>query len=528
MSHGLRDLNGTGGGALTADASTGRWIGGRYRIVREVAGGGYGRVWEAVDEYLHVDVALKEVRLPPAASSAEHSKRLAYAVREARHAAQLRNHPHIVAVHDVVVEEGIPWTVMRLIDGHSLEQRLEESGPLPVEEVAGIAAAVLTALKAAHSHGITHRDVKPANIMLSSEGEVLLTDFGISVRDADTSLTTTGSVVGSAEYMAPERLNGADGPAGDLFSLGATLYHAVEGVSPFKQDTPTATLAAVALHPPPRPKRAGRLFRLLASLLAKEPDQRPSADDALEALAGSAPTKREEHRTRNPPTTTTDEGLLEPAGPGDRSGQEEPLFEYFWGSEDELVLRSTVKLRIFLAAVFTACVVGITWTDEPPSGYFEFLLLGAGSYAAFYALWWLVAWFDRRALRSVARQLRVDGSGVSVRDDSGSQHVPWKAIKEVQIRYTDDMAGNHHPLAVHLLLQRTELAVPATSYRPAGWPPREEMPSVCRDTSAYRLGQPVPICLLGALDTPHQLDFRNTVAAYSATPLQVATADTGW
>ncbi|WP_157838526.1 serine/threonine-protein kinase [Streptomyces xiaopingdaonensis] len=512
---------------MTAEASPGRWVGGRYRIVREVAGGGYGRVWEAVDEYLHVDVALKEVRLPPAASSAEHRKRLAYAVREARNAAQLRNHPHIVAVHDVVVEEGIPWTVMRLIDGHSLEQRLKESGPLPVEEVAGIAAAVLTALKAAHSCGITHRDVKPANIMLSSDGEVLLTDFGISVRDADTALTTTGSVIGSAEYMAPERLNSADGPAGDLFSLGATLYHAVEGVSPFKQETPTATLAAVALRPPPHPKRAGRLTRLLASLLAKEPDQRPSPDDALEALAGSAPTKRQERRTRNPPTT--DERLLEPADPGDRSGQEEPLFEYSWGTEDELVLRSTVKRRIFFTTVFTACAIGIAWTDEPlSSGYFEFLLAGAGSYAAFYALWWLVAWFDRRKLRSVARQLRVDGSGVSVCDDSGSQHVPWKAIKEIQIRYTDDMAGNHHLLAVHLLLQRTELAVPATLYRPVGWPPDEEMPSVCRDTSTYGLDQPVPICLLGALDTPHQLDFRNTVAAYSASPLQVATDDTGW
>ncbi|MFE7614988.1 serine/threonine-protein kinase, partial [Streptomyces sp. NPDC057496] len=259
-------------------------IGGRYRLVKELAAGGFGRVWKAVDESLSVDVALKEVWLPPASSQAEHNKRLAYAVREARNAAKLRDHPHIVAVHDVVVEDNIPWTVMRLVNGSSLEQSLAAEGPLPLKEATSLATALLKALKAAHDAGITHRDVKPANVMITTAGEVLLTDFGISVHQADTALTTTGSVIGSAEYMAPERLNGVDGPAGDLFSLGATLYHAVEGVSPFRRETPTATLAALVLQQEPTPQRAGGLTALITALLSKEPNERPSTDIALEML----------------------------------------------------------------------------------------------------------------------------------------------------------------------------------------------------------------------------------------------------
>ncbi|MGW4721855.1 serine/threonine-protein kinase [Streptomyces sp. NPDC004291] len=267
-----------------SDAEPGRVIGGRYRLVRTLGGGGFGRVWKAVDESLRVDVALKEVWLPPASSSAEHDKRLAYAVREARNAARLRDHPHIVAVHDVVVENGIPWTVMRLVDGESLEQSLAVGGPLPPDEATALATALLKALKAAHDAGIVHRDIKPANVMVTAAGEVLLTDFGISVHHADTALTTTGSVIGSAEYMAPERLNGVDGPAGDLFSLGALLYQTAEGVSPFRRDTPTATLAAVALHEVSPPRHAGDLATLITALLAKQPAERPSAESALEML----------------------------------------------------------------------------------------------------------------------------------------------------------------------------------------------------------------------------------------------------
>ncbi|MFD9408197.1 serine/threonine-protein kinase [Streptomyces sp. NPDC059989] len=270
---------------MASKARPGRIIGGRYRLIEELAAGGFGRVWKAHDETLHVDVAVKEVWLPPAASEAEHRERLLRAAREARNAAKLRDHAHIVAVHDLVVEDDVPWMVMRLVDGRSLEQHLRTDGPLPARRVALVARALLDALGAAHDAGITHRDVKPANVMLTADGQVLLTDFGISVHQTDTALTATGGIIGSAEYMAPERLNGSDDEAaGDLFSLGVTLYQAVEGVSPFRRNTPTATLGAVVLHEAPPPQRAGALAPLITALLAKDPRDRPTAKSALAAL----------------------------------------------------------------------------------------------------------------------------------------------------------------------------------------------------------------------------------------------------
>ncbi|MFD3333181.1 serine/threonine-protein kinase [Streptomyces sp. NPDC058700] len=269
----------------------GRVVGGRYRLVEGLASGGFGRVWAAYDETLGVDVAVKEIWLPPAGSDELHRERVTRATREARNAAKLRDHPHIVAVHDVVVEDGVPWTVMRLVDGCSLEERLRAEGPMPAPRVAEVADALLKALGAAHVMGIVHRDVKPANVMLARDGQVLLTDFGISVHQTDTALTSTGGVIGSAEYMAPERLNGIDETAGDLFSLGATLYQAVEGVSPFRRETPTATLAAVALAQVQPPERAGALTPLITRLLAKEPRDRPTVTEALDMLGGGGATE---------------------------------------------------------------------------------------------------------------------------------------------------------------------------------------------------------------------------------------------
>nr|WSW64520.1 serine/threonine protein kinase [Streptomyces sp. NBC_00998] len=252
-------------------------------------------MWKAYDEMLDVDVAVKEVWLPQqaaSASGAEHRERVVRAAREARNAAKLRDHPHIVAVHDVVVEDGTPWIVMRLVEGRSLEERLRTDGPLPVPRAAEVAAALLKALKAAHAAGIVHRDLKPANVMLTDDDQVLLTDFGIAVHETDTRLTVTGGVIGSAEYMAPERLQGTqDQAAGDLFSLGVTLYEALEGVSPFRRETPTATMAAVALHEPPPMQHAGPvLASLITALLAKNPEDRPTVDSTLAVLRAGAPT----------------------------------------------------------------------------------------------------------------------------------------------------------------------------------------------------------------------------------------------
>ncbi|WP_438290752.1 protein kinase domain-containing protein [Streptomyces sp. HUAS TT7] len=258
--------------------------------------GGFGRVWKARDEVLHVDVALKEVWLPPASSEAEQSERLVRAAREARNAALLRDHPNVVAVHDVVVEDGVPWTVMRLVEGRSLAEALERQGPLSPDDVTRIATAVLGALGAAHAAGIVHRDIKPANVMLADDGGVLLTDFGIALRRADTALTAPGSFIGSVEYIAPERARGQDGlPASDLFSLGVALYQAVEGVSPFRRDTDTGSLTAVLFDEAPPPLRAARLAPLITRLLEKDPDKRPTIPEALNLIHPPSDPRVEPH-----------------------------------------------------------------------------------------------------------------------------------------------------------------------------------------------------------------------------------------
>lgn len=275
---------------MASETGVGRLVAGRYRLIGELGSGGFGRVWKARDERLRVDVALKEVTLSQAGSGAERTERVNRAIHEARNAARLRTHPNIVAVHDVVREDDVPWIVMELVTGDSLEEEIRERGRVPAAEVWRIAQAVLGALRAAHAAGIVHRDVKPSNVMLADDGRVLLADFGIAVHDADTALTATGGVIGSLEYIAPERIgHGDDGPAGDLFSLGVTLYHAVEGVSPFHRATPTASVAAVMGHEPDPPKHAGELAELLTRLLDKAPATRATVSEAL-AMLDTGPT----------------------------------------------------------------------------------------------------------------------------------------------------------------------------------------------------------------------------------------------
>ncbi|MEV7549294.1 protein kinase [Amycolatopsis sp. NPDC089917] len=272
---------------MTRQEGPGRLVGGRYRLAGELGSGGFGRVWRAHDETLDVEVAIKEVFLPPSASEAERAERSVRAVREARHSAKLREHPNVVGVLDVLTVDDTPWIVMHLVAGWSLQERLAASGALPVSEAIRVAVAVLRALGAAERAGVTHRDVKPANIMLASDGQVLLADFGIAVHDADTALTATGMFIGSLEYTAPERAHGqAATAASDLFSLGATLYQAVEGASPFHRDTPTATLKALLFDEPPAPQRAGPLGPLLMSMVHKNPEHRPTVAEARRAVEG--------------------------------------------------------------------------------------------------------------------------------------------------------------------------------------------------------------------------------------------------
>jgi hypothetical protein len=193
-----------------------------------------------------------------------------------------------VPVYDVVNEDSALWLVMRLIEGQSLEQRLE-TGVLSVTQAQRVAKGLLLALRAAHAAGIVHRDLKPGNVLLEQGGEVWLTDFGIAVHRGDTALTATGLLVGSPEYVAPERVDGGDaGPASDMFSLGVVLYRALEGSSPFRRDTASATLIAVLMHEPGPARRAGELTGLVIALLRKDPAQRPTAEAALALLATAA------------------------------------------------------------------------------------------------------------------------------------------------------------------------------------------------------------------------------------------------
>lgn len=276
-----------------------RLIGGRYLLAEEIGRGGMGVVWRARDQVLQRPVALKEVALPPWVG--ERERELAYrrVLQEARTAAMLR-HPHVVTVHDVVLDRGRPWIVMELLSAESLEAVVQRKGPLPEAEVAGIGAKVLEALRAAHAAGVTHRDVKPANVLLLDGGGVVLTDFGIArVADSPT-LTATGMLMGSPAYLAPERLegNGAT-PGSDLWALGATLYTAVEGAPPYVRQSPVAVMAAILMGPP-EPMRRARLLRpIIEGLMRGDPAARSGHDEAAAGLARlSSPSSRAEPRAR--------------------------------------------------------------------------------------------------------------------------------------------------------------------------------------------------------------------------------------
>ncbi|WP_410787881.1 serine/threonine-protein kinase [Kribbella sp. C-35] len=269
---------------MAEEVAPGYLVGGQYRLVELIGSGGFGRVWKAVDETLDVDVAVKQIWLSPSLSPGERADAVRRATREARNAARLRDHPNIVTVHTVVVDGDSPWIVMRWVDGQSLDSMIRTNGRVPVGDVRRIAAGLLSAIEAAHAAGIMHRDVKPANVLLGPQDEVLLADFGIAVHPTDTTVTATGMFIGSAEYMAPERLRGSDEPAGDLFSLGVTLYHAVEGVSPFHRTTAAATITAVMFDDPPELQHAGDLAPLITALLVKDPADRPSIGAARQLL----------------------------------------------------------------------------------------------------------------------------------------------------------------------------------------------------------------------------------------------------
>ncbi|NGO73784.1 serine/threonine protein kinase [Streptomyces sp. SB3404] len=250
-----------------------------------------GTVWRARDEVVERDVAVKEPRVPDQLTEAERQTVHQRMLREARTAARI-DHPSVVTIHDVVMEDGRPWIVMELVQGRSLGSVLEE-GTLDAREAARIGHAVAGALDAAHATGVLHRDVKPDNVLLGRYERVVLTDFGIAQVEGERRLTETGAFVGSPEYTAPERVLGQrPGPESDLWSLGVVLYAATEGVSPFRRSNTPATLQAVLSAEVPRPAQAergsGALGMLIARLLGKEPTLRPDAAEVRQTLADVA------------------------------------------------------------------------------------------------------------------------------------------------------------------------------------------------------------------------------------------------
>ncbi|WP_394438280.1 serine/threonine-protein kinase [Streptomyces sp. SGAir0957] len=266
----------------------GQLLAGRYRLGESIGRGGMGRVWSAHDEVLHRKVAVKELTAAQWVSEADRAVLLARTQTEARAAARI-NHPAVVTVHDVLEHDDRPWIVMELVEGPSLADAVKEHGRIVPAEAARIGLWTLRALRAAHRAGVLHRDVKPGNVLLAKDGRVKLTDFGIAQVEGDSTITRTGEIVGSVDYLAPERVSGSEpGPASDLWGLGATLYTAVQGVSPFRRTSPISTMQAVIEEEPEVPGHAGAMGPVISALLRKDPAARPTADEAELMLAEAA------------------------------------------------------------------------------------------------------------------------------------------------------------------------------------------------------------------------------------------------
>jgi serine/threonine protein kinase len=269
---------------VSEDPGSERVIAGRYRLLSPLGEGGMGTVWRARDEVLQREVAVKEVRAPAGLPAHEVERMYARLEREAWAAARISNR-NVVTVYDVATEDGRPWIVMELVRGIALSDLLDAEGPLPPQRAAHIGAEVLSALRAAHEAGVLHRDVKPGNVLMANDGRVVLTDFGIAMVEGSSALTMTGEVIGSPEFLAPERALGrTPGPESDLWSLGVLLYAAVEGNSPFRQNTPLSTLRAIVDEPLRLPHHAGPLEPVIEGLLLKDPAERLSAEQAEHEL----------------------------------------------------------------------------------------------------------------------------------------------------------------------------------------------------------------------------------------------------
>ncbi|MQY13211.1 Serine/threonine-protein kinase PknD [Streptomyces sp. RB5] len=305
-------------------------IAGRYRLLNALGQGGMGVVWRAYDESLNREVAVKEVRAPRHLDDREVQRLYTRLEREGWAAARI-SHRNVVTVYDVATHDGRPWIVMELVKGLSLADVLEAGGPLPPARAARIGAEVLAALRSAHEAGVLHRDVKPGNILIGNDGRVVLTDFGIAMIEGGSALTVTGEVIGSPEFLAPERALGrTPGPPSDLWSLGVTLYAAVEGISPFRRDTALSTLRAVVDEELRPPARAGALTGVIDGLLRKDPDGRTTAEEAerqLRIVAAGGEPRPDTRGAGRGPTTVADRPAATPSS-GPAAGAYPPTAPY--------------------------------------------------------------------------------------------------------------------------------------------------------------------------------------------------------
>ena len=270
----------------------GKLYGDRYRLVKRIATGGMGEVWQAQDEVILRQVAIKILK-QQYMGDPDFVERFR---TEAKHAAMI-NHDGIANVYDYGEDDGSAYLVMELVPGESLSSILEREKTLPEQQVISIIAQTALALDAAHREGLVHRDVKPGNLLISPDGQVKITDFGIARVANQVSLTQTGQVMGTVQYLAPEQATGKPASAaGDIYSLGIVAYEALAGKRPFKGETQMAiAMAQINDAPPPLPEGIDpKLVKLVMDCMAKKPDQRPSSALALaaraEALLANSPT----------------------------------------------------------------------------------------------------------------------------------------------------------------------------------------------------------------------------------------------
>jgi serine/threonine protein kinase len=317
-------------GAMSS--ASGTLLGERYRVAESLGSGGMGAVWRAHDELLGRDVAVKELVFPPGLGGHEKEVMRGRMMREARTAARL-SHPGVVRVFDVVEAKERPWIVMELVpSARSLSEILKEEGTIAPARAARIGLEVLAGLSAAHAAGVLHRDVKPGNILIAPDGRAVLGDFGIAVAEGEPTLTRVGVLIGSPAYLSPEQAHGRPlTPGSDLWSLGATLYTAVEGRTPFHRENVMATLTAIITEPPDPPTLAGPLWPVIEGMLRKDPADRldaialaqaltemPAQDEADAALSRPSPVScsRAGH-----PEKRSGDGRPAPAGPRARRGR---------------------------------------------------------------------------------------------------------------------------------------------------------------------------------------------------------------